>query len=348
MKLRLPRFLVPAVLLLAATVAGSAQTTVTTDPVGFVQATLVPSSDGTVRKFTAISFPLHQTPIFVGLVASVSGSTVNLTGSSLGDVTSAPYLLHVKSAVNSLATGRSFLITLSSSTSVTVNPQGVPLSAILSGSDQVGIYQANTLGSVFGAIDSDVQLKGGSTVGNSDVVYMWNGNGWGAYFYIPTYGWVLNGDGSFAISNNTPIYPDEGVLVGRISTATLPSTYAMIQGTVPTNTQNVFASGGGSLTFVSNPLPTPVTFAQFGFTSAPSWLPGNTAGNADNVYLWQNNGWLTYFYISGYGWVLNGDGSFAVQDNTAIPAGAAFLVRRRTTISASNSIIPVPLTYSLN
>jgi len=320
---------------------------VSTNPVGYLQETITPSSNGTTRVYSALSFPLQPVPVFVGLVASTSNNTITLSGSIPSGLTTgtAPYMVHVESAANSIATGQSFLITAAGTNYVTVSSPTYTVQSILAASDQVAIRPAETLGGLFGTTNTTVLLQGGASSGGADVVYLWNGTGYTAYYYYTSYGWVQDGDASYTIQNNMAIYPDEGVLVGRLSTNTLPATYAISMGGVPTNAQTALVNAPG-LTFVSNPLPVPVTLSQFGFTNAPSWLEGSSAGGSDLVYLWTGSAWQDYYYYSGYGWVEDGDATFTLQTNTPIPAGAAILVRRRNTVAAANAYIGIPLTYT--
>lgn len=328
---------------------GFAQTTVATTPVGYIQETFTPSTSGTSRVFSAVSFPLHQAPVYVGLVASTSSNTITLSGSIPSGLTSAatPFLVHVENAANSAATGQSFLITSASTNSVTVSSPNYTVGSILAAGDQVAIRGAETIGSLFGSTDSTVMLQGGTSPENADVLYLWNGTGWADYYYIPSYGWVEDSDAQYTIQNGAVIYPDEGALVGRISTNTLPATYAMSMGAVPTNAQNEPVSAPG-FTFIANPLPVGLTLSQFGFTNSQSWLEGNSPQNSDVVLVWSGSGWQDFYYISNYGWVLDSDPNYNLQTNFVIPAASAVMVHRQTAIAPVNSFIPVNLTYSTN
>jgi uncharacterized protein (TIGR02597 family) len=341
-----------ALLLLAALFFGLAPASLaqsggTSAPFGFLQLNLTPSSDGTSRAFSAVAIPLHQTPIYVGLVGAVSGNTVTFSGTIPSGLTAAPYMMHVESGSNSVATGQTFLITAAGSNSITVSTPTVALSSLLTQNDEVAIRGAETLGSIFGSTDSTVLLQSGTSAGSADVVYVWNGSGYDSYYYQTSYGWVQDGDASFTVQNNLPIYPDEAVLVGRISTDTLPASYMSCVGMAPTNAQKALVNAPG-LTLVSNPLPTPVTLSQFGFTNSPSWREGQSAGGSDQVYLFNGGRWKAYYYLSSYGWVQDGDPTFALQSNTQIPAGSGVLVLRRSSLTAANAYIPIPLNYSLN
>ena len=338
-------FLIPAVASLVSVEASHGGTTVATAPVGYFEETLAPSASGTARAFSTVSFPLHQTPVFVGLVASVSGNTITLNGSSPSGLTASPYMAHVESSSNSIATGQTFLVTAAGTNSVTVSSPAFPVQSILTTNDQVAIRGAETLGSLFGSTNSTVLLQGGLSAGSSDIVYVWNGAGYNSYYYYTSYGWVQDGDATYAIQNNLVIYPDEGVIVARLSTDNLPAAYALSMGTVPSNAQAALVNAPG-FTLVSNPLPVSLSLSQYGFTNSPSWLEGESAGSSDLVYLWTGTGWQDYYYYSGYGWVQDGDATYTLQTNTPIPAGSAVMVERRDAVSAVNSYIPIALTYT--
>ncbi len=340
MKTPLPILLISWLSLAAAQAAN-------TDPVGVMAATLAPSPNGVERVFTPVSFPLSRPAVFTGTVTMVSGSTVQLGGAALGDLLSVPHLLHVKSATTAKATGRSFLITVATATSVAVDTPGLTLSSLLATGDNVSISPAHTLGSVFGADDASVKLKKGETAMGADVVYFWSNQGWSAYYYYPDYGWILDTDPDNNLQTNAVLFPDEGVLVGRISQNVLPADYLVTLGAVPANTQTVTVVAPG-LTLLSNPLPTACTIAQFGFIGSPGWTTGETAMSADNVYLWENNGWKTYYYYPDYGWIRDDDPDNNLQDDHPIPSGSAFLIRRRGAMTPANSYIQTTLNYSLN
>lgn len=324
--------------------------TVATAPVGMLQTNLAPSVDGTTRMFTPVSFPLHQAPVFAGTVAAVAANTVTLSGTLPSDLTSTPYLLHVTNAANASSTGQTFLIAASSSNSVTLSSSAVQIQSLLAANDTVAIRQAETLSSVFGpsTSNSSVLLQTGQSVSNSDVVYIWNGTGFDSYYYYPGAYWVRDSDGSNANQNNLVIYPDEAVLVGRISTNVLPASYAQSIGTVPANVQTASNLNTPGYTFISNPLPTPVKLSQFGFTNSPWWNTGLSANNADVVYMWQGNTWNAYYFYTGYYWVEDSDGSNSSQNDTLVPPGGGVLVLRRGAVAAPNNYVATPLNYSLN
>ena len=323
-----------------------AQTSVATNPVGYIQETLTPSPNGT-RTYSTVSFPLHQTPVFVGLVASVSGDTITLSGSIPSGLTASPYMVHIESSSNAIATGQSFLITAAGTNYVTVSSPTFTVQSILTTNDQVAIRGAETLGSVFGSTNSTVLLQGGSGVSGADVVKLWNGSTYLTFYYYTSTGWVSATDPSYTPVDNTVIYPDEGVMVGRISTNTLPATYAMSMGTVATNAQTALVNVPG-YSFVSNPLPTAVSLSQFGFTNSPSWLEGESSSSADLVKIWNGTAWQNYYYYTNYGWVLDTDQNYTLQNNTTIPPGSAVMVLRQNADSVTpvNAYIPVALNYT--
>ncbi len=316
-----------------------------TAPAGYLTTSLAPSPDGVARAYTPLSCPLHAAAIYSGAVSAVSGNTLTLSNASLPDLSTAPYLIHITSAANTAAVGMSFLVTASTGTTVTASPSGLPLASYLAANDQVLVYPANTLGSLFGATDSAVKLQGSSSAAGSDLVYLFDGTAWDGYFYKPGTGWLLSGDATQTVQNNAVLLPDRAMLVGRISTTALDATANLLSGNAPQNAQIVTLAAPGT-TYAANPLPTPVTLAQLGLSGNGGWKDAATAGDADTAYLFAAANWQTFFHITGYGWVLDSDPNYATQDTTPVPALGAVLISRQS--ASAHPAIQVPLTYTVN
>lgn len=349
MKLKPVFSIVPVAMAISAVVAATALAeTSATVPMGYMKTALAPSPDGTTRAFTAVCFPLDGTPVYAGSVASIQGSTVDLNNATLGDVTTAAHLLHVRSATNGGATGRSFLITAKvDGDSVTVDATGLTLSSLLAANDQVSIFPAKTLGSVFGGDDASVKLQKAESAYDSDVIYLFEQGAWKMYFFYTGYGWIRDDDPLAEIRNDTIIYPDEGAFVARISTGALPDDYAMQTGYVPSNARKgTFSSPGFS--FLANQLPTAITLAESGLAESPSWQTAESAYDADVVYLFEQGAWKMYFLYTGYGWVRDDDPNYDIQDDHEIPAGAPFFIQKRGAVTPLNAYVNTALNYSLN
>src|SRR5206468_2066002 len=112
-----------------------------------------------------------------------------------------------------------------------------------------------------------VKFQQNALQSSADVVYIWNGATWVAYWFDGTQ-WINETD-EFSDSGNSPIFADEAIWVARKSTGTIEYS---ITGTVPAATSlalEVPASSGLSrrFTFISNPFPTDVTLANLNLRS---------------------------------------------------------------------------------
>ena len=77
--------LLATVVALATAPGLNAQTTATTDPVGFMTIDLPVGSD------TIVAAPLSKAPVFQGAVTSLNGFVITVANAGLGDLTAAPH-----------------------------------------------------------------------------------------------------------------------------------------------------------------------------------------------------------------------------------------------------------------
>ncbi len=153
--------------------------------------------------------------------------------------------------------------------------------------------------------------------GKTDLVYLWNYNG-----YVEAYSAFSNGDGSFNINGSAPSFGPYGW--GWISDA---SAHQWLAGDFNGDGQTdlmylwddsgyveaytAFSNGDGTFTAVSaQPAFPSYRWGWISDTSARQWLAGdfNGDGKSDLAYLWDYNG-QTEIYSA----FSNGDGSFAAQ-----------------------------------
>jgi len=333
-------YLSSVVFLLAPLTSGYAQTSVTTDPVGFTAVTITPATDANTPGNTVVSIPFHTAATFSGAMTSVDGSnsfSCSSAGWTASQFTTAPNLVRIKGGSQ---TGRYFLVTANTATQITVNVGAYNLTTILSGTDNFEVVPANTFATLFGSGSSStpaVPFQTGNTAGTADNVLLWNGIGWDTYFNNGT-NWKRAG--STLSQDNTIIYPDESLFVIRRSTSTLSLTF---QGTIPTTTLLTDISGPGGV-FVANQYPVDTTLLSTGISGLPNWQTGSTAGTADNLLLWNGIGWDTYYH-NGTNWKRSG--STLNQNTTAIPTNSGIFIRRISTVSGSASTLVQALPYSL-
>lgn len=314
-----------------------AQTTVATDPVGFTTVTVPAAASATSPSRAVISNPLQSAPVQVGVLSSVTASTLSDSTANwaAGQFSSSPYLVKITSGTN---TGRFFLITANSSNQLTVATLGADLTQIASAGDRYRVFAAQTLGSLFGS--TSVSFKTNDAASQADNVLVWNGTSWDTYYNDST-GWYKVGD--FAEQSSTIIYPDEGMFVVRRDTTPLTLTFL---GNVPTTAESSYIPGNGN-TLVSQRFPVDVTLGSLNIQQLPGWVSGEAASSVDNVLLWNGSAWDTYYYDNtGPNWAKVG--SFAAQDSAVIPQGSAFLVHRKQGSTAPNTYLRSNLPYTLN
>ena len=335
-----------AVSLAALLPSGQAQTTVTTDPVGFTSVVINSSSDGVIPGRTVVCTPLHAAPVYAGTITSVDGTSAfsdsNATWTGNQFVSgSTPYLVKIKSGAS---VGRFFLVTSNSTSHLTVNPGSYALTSLLTVGDTYEIDPANTLSTLFtsGTASGSFPFQTGASANVADVVCIWNGTGWYGYFNNGT-NWKRSGSG--LIQDNTIIYPDEALYIIRRSTNPLTLTFT---GTIPTTVEQSDIPGSEN-TFLANRYPQDMVLYSSTSTNSislqnlPNWQSGASALAADRVSIWNGTGWYVY-YFNGTNWKRSGSG--LIQDSTVIPANSAIYISRISS-SGTSIALPQPLPYSL-
>ncbi len=298
--------------------ASAAETAYTT-PVGYVSLGDTTPSEPAVKGNTdvLVSIPLERPAVFQGVSSSISGSTFNFTGTSLGDLTTTPHVVKIQSGAKSGLTG---LITANTATSVTISvPSGETLTGVLS-TDSISIRPAWTLASVFGTglpAGTQILAFSGSSPGinlGADLLYEFDGSDW------------LDGF-TFDVANSVVLYPGESLFV-RNNGAT-PIASMVVSGEVPSTNSRVVVSnlapGTGQDNFVT-------IVSAVGEKIGESSL-GAIASAGDQVFEYDNsaagiNKSASYLVEwDGANWL---DGfTFDIVDTTfSLQAGKGYIVRR--------------------
>ena len=311
-----PNLLTTAILGILAT-TGAAHAQPESQAAGFLRCTVKAAANPSTPTDTVLSFPLHDAPVYsgsVGTVDSANALTVSSANWTDGQFTASPYVAHF---VNGDNTGRWFLITANSLAQLTLDTRDFTLVGLISAGDELEIYPAHTLGSLFGT--SSVALQGGRTMKTADNVSVWDG-----VKFVPYY---FNGqqwtDSTDANRNDTVVPPDSGVIVQR--RAVQPVTL-LFSGLVPDTSERSDVDGPGSL-LLANRFPLPTTLGALGVSDLPNWRSRDRARKADEVMLWKKGAWTPYFF-DGKNWHPS-DKPDKNADDKAIPAdGAVTIVRR--------------------
>ncbi len=349
--------ILPVACLSAAILSGvaSAQTTATTDPVGFITLT-INGATSTTSQLTFTSLGLDQPVAFQGTISTAGTNTIVGTGTAWNDnqfnptgatVATATYYLELLSGVG---IGTTYDITGTTAATQTITlGQNLPNGVVAGDTFRIRAYW--TIASAFGTNDESGLTQGSSST--ADQIRVYNGSTYNTYYYsnvggVIGTGWRLIGDPN-GVNNsqaNAKLYPDEGVLITRQPNSGPLS--IVLMGAVKTGKTSspVFAG----LNLLANPYAAPMTLTSSNlYTGDPTTgVAAGSSSTADlvRVYSPSTNTYNTYYYsnvggVIGTGWRLIGDpnGVNNDQSSTAIPVGTSFLVTRQGA-SAFNWVAP--------
>jgi uncharacterized protein (TIGR02597 family) len=318
-----------------------AQTTATTDPVGFITLNVTAGSVGS---------PAYA-HLGLGLTRSVSyqGSAETSTGAQTTIVDNEA--VWVDNQFNGAAGAFYVEITSGPGAGTTYDIAGTagatktltlaqPLAASIVNGASFKVRQHWTIGSVFGPLNES-GLQGGA-LATADQILIWNGTGFDTYYY-KTVG--LGGTGwrsstSTSIDKQSQIiYPEDGLVLKRI-----PQTQVdiVLMGAVKTGVSSYPVVLGYN--YLANVCAAPMTLASSGlFTSDPNTgVVGGALGTADQVLIWNGTGYSTYYYktvgLGGTGWRSSSSTS-ADASSVSIPVGSTVVVNRKNG-TAFNWVIP--------
>jgi hypothetical protein len=344
-----------------------AQTTVSTVPVGFNTATIAAAASATNPTGSVASAPFYQIATFQGAVTSIDSSNqLSFSGASFGNLTSSPFLAHVKTG-NS--TGRFWVITANTATQITVHiPVAMDPAPDLAGypivtgtptvsqtqmavGDSVEIVPANTLGSLFGSTGNG-NFQTATSAGQADNVLLYNHSSqtWDTYFNNGTH-WRSASSLNPNV-DNTIVLPDRGMFILRRNTNGSTVTFL---GTVPSTDEKSDVPGPGSV-FMSNRYPTDMTLGtgdttnktQLNFNlKVANWKTGASASQADNVLLWNTTSktWDTYWH-NGTHWRVSNSLNPNL-DTQPVPLGTAMFIVRQSSSSGISPTFAQMVPYNL-
>ena len=328
----------PLALITASLVAASslqAQTTATTDPVGFVTVN-VTAGTGTAKKNTLFSLPLLETPS--SLAGQVSGTitgvgTKTITNSNAAwtagalSQAAAPYLIMITSGA---AQGRMFLIssttantadTVTVSATDTVQVPDLTTLGIVAGTDTYRIFACDTLASFFGTPASS-GVQGGTNTKDADTILITLNGSTVTYYYDTAKGRWTKSAYLSPDASNTPLLPYYGIQYQRLPASPLSF---VITGAVPTGKRQVSIKNSGT-TVLSQYWPVDSTLTSLGLQNLPGWTSGN-AKTGDNVLVTSAGSAITYFY-DGTNWrksaYLN-----PISNSAVIPIGSSVQILKR-------------------
>lgn len=348
-----------ALLLPAATPTLFAQTTATTDPVGFI--TLTAAGGGTVAspKLTLLSPTLMQPISWQGAITGVSTNTTGSTTITVSGVqwttdqfngAAGAYYLEIISTTTPGHSGVMGQITSTTAgttnSSLTTTENLFTFAAI---GDTIRIRKDLTLADVFGATNSAGLLASSGDASTADEILLYNGAASVSYFYYtgsPGFpaGWYNST--TFDPAGTVVLAPHQGVVIKKKTTGGV------------TFTSNGAVKTGNTLFPVVNGLNVLGTVSAQGLTLATSGLytgDANTgvkpssgdASTADELVLYPSGSPVSYFYYTGSpgfpaGWY--NSTTFDPADAVSIAPGTAFVLNRKGGV-AFNWTLPSPSSF---
>lgn len=308
------------------TVPAFAQSTATTDPVGFSTLSIA-AAVGANPSYTFGGIGMTRPVAYQGSAETATGGTTTLIDAQAnwvdnqfnGPLSAITHYLEITSGP-AAGTTYDIVATNDAANSLTLSQ---PLAGSVLAGVSFKVRQHWTIASVFGAANEAGLLAG--TAATADQILIFNGTGYDSYFFRSAVSdWRLVGD------NITPrggviLYPDDGVTVKRNGATAVNVT---LMGAVKVG-QTSFPVFTGN-TFIANPFATSMTLASCGVYTGNSatGLAGGTASSADKLLIWNGTGYDSYFWRSAAnGWRKVGDNITDVG-TTPIPLNSSVVIQR--------------------
>jgi uncharacterized protein (TIGR02597 family) len=325
----------PHVLRLAAGIlvtaaAGSfAQTTATTDPVGFITLNVPGTSGGATSALTFKGLSMTRPIEYQGSAETVGTNTLVDSEATWTDNqfngANGSYFVEITNGTNA---GATFDIQATTAATKTITlAQSLPAGAAAPLVFKVRKHW--TIGSVFGPANEGGLGGGDST--SADQLLIFNGVGYDTYYYqtsgLGGVGWRKAGDASTNAANAI-LFPEDGIIIKRKQAGNVN---VVLLGAVKMGTTSIPIAPGTNV--VSNVYAANLTLASSGLYtgSASTGLAGGASVSADQILLWNGVGYDVYYYqtsgLGGTGWRKGGDASTDAS-STPIPTGSSMIIKR--------------------
>lgn len=340
---RIARPMLPVLVAAGFLASASAQTTVTTDPVGFVTVTCLGNSD------TFVSTPLHQAAVFQGAVDSVTGGNV-LNISSAAFTVNAYNNTHYVLVASGSKSGMWYTITGTAAAALTVDTAGDDISTALAGAtvkvvpfwtlntvmpSGQGVNPSPTFVPVSQVLIPDL-TNAGTNLSASATYFYYSGAAAGGA------GWRKSGALVTQKFDNQVLVPDSYFIVRHnTATSTEITNSGSVQMTKLASVIGTLAPNKAQDNAIAFNAATPMTLAQStlfesgAFTGSPTFVPKDQLFVFDNTVVAKNkSAAATYWYYSGAaaggaGWRKAGDLATTKHDNTAVfQPGNGYIIRK--------------------
>lgn len=327
-----------AVALAISPLVASAQTSVTTDPVGFFTLTIHGHGGVAPSALSFIGVSMTQPVAYQGSVDSFSGSTITQNSATWADDAfdgaNGPYFLEITSGSHAGL----MLDIVSTTASTKTLGLSQPVTSYLTGGETFKIRKHWTLASLFGTAGSggSTVLGGGASSADADEILVYDhvsGSYDGYYNKVSgfgTKGWRSENATTTGDMSGVVLYIDEGIIIRRKQPADVS---VQLVGSVKTGPTMVAINPG--LNFVSNVYPAgalSLGTAQLYTANASTGLAGGTISSADLVQVYNGSSYDSFFYknagFGGTGWRLNT--SSVDMSGSTLASGGCVIVNRKT------------------
>jgi hypothetical protein len=203
--------------------------------------------------------------------------------------------------------------------------QGVDLTTlgIVVGQDNFEIFQADTLGNLFG----NNTLLGGSSSGIADNILTWSGIGWSTYYFNTDRGrWEESGNPTVDWTNRV-LRPDEGMIIVHRGAAISIPLYGRA---APCDSLLRYSKSGSSYL---GGFPFAQTLLDSKIQELPDWQKSGDPATADQVQVFSGGIWISYFFNSAAAvpqWQQVGTNTPANSVNIFTPGRPVMFLKRGT------------------
>jgi uncharacterized protein (TIGR02597 family) len=275
---------------------------------------------------TGVSAPMTPFAIDSGTVTAAAAAALTDAAKDWSAVDVGPgaegylaYFVEIKDGANE---GRYFPIMSNTADTLTVEtPQDLTTLGLVGAAYCIRPFV--TVQELFSDAAGDPVLSGGANPAAASNILAWNGIGFDTVYFSTFFDenkWRQAGGG---LANEWPIYPDEGLLVINRDAA---AAEIMSLGEVADNAKASWVPTGFGL--FGNPFPANVTLDNSELLEADGgpFAGGESSAAADQVLLWNGNGYDTYYFSTFFGenaWRQAGGG---LAGSTELQAADAFFL----------------------
>jgi len=321
--------LTSGVVLLSAT-SVFAQTTTTTDPVGFITLNAAGNGGGGSPALSFRSLGMTRAVEYQGSAETVGANSLTDNEATWTDNqfngANGSFFVEITSGPRSGTTYDIQTTTAATKSLTLVQNLAVGVAAPVS----FKVRKHWTIATVFGP-NNEGGLSGGDAAG-ADKILLQNGAIYDSYYYQTVgaggTGWRKEGDPA-TDAGATVFIPEEGLILKRSQAS---STNVVLMGAVKMGQTSIPILTGNNL--IGNVYAANMTLGDSGLYTgnAQTGVAGGDVTEADQVLIWSGTRYETYYYqtagLGGTGWRKGGDaGSDA--SGTVIPLGSSVILRRK-------------------